>query len=112
MSWVEDRDKLIAETLEFVKQVQGNQPELAAKLQAVIEPEIKAAANPKQIVPDPIARALSLEDLRKDIRDRVDAFKTRQNAIHDEREQHYRQSLTRLRIDLATVIRKAAPKET
>lgn len=112
MSWVEDRDKLIAETLEFVKQLQGDQPELAAKLQEAIEPEIEAAANPKQIVPGSIPKALNLADLRKDIRDRVDAFKSRQQALQDEREQHYRQSLTRLRIDLATAIREAAPRET
>lgn len=112
MKWVEKRDQLIAETLAFVKQVKDDQSELAAKLQAAVEPEIRAAANPERIVPSVTPKVQDIADLRKDIRIRVDAFKARQQTLLKEREQHYRQNLTRLRIELATANREADPKKT
>lgn len=99
MSWVEERDQLIAETLAFVKEVSGDQPELAAKLTVAVDAEIKAAENPKQIVPEP-AQPMKLADLREDIRNRVASFKARQQEMQDKREADYQEVIAKVRATL------------
>ena len=86
MSWVEERDRLIADTLAFVKQVAGAQPDLAAQLRAAVDAEVKAAENPKQILPPSDFKPGNLSNLRNEIRDRVETFRlsrpSRMNARH------------------------------
>jgi hypothetical protein len=98
MSWIEDRDRLIADTLAFVKEVSGDQPKLAARLQEAVALEVAGSQNLKQIVPE-FARTepLELADLREDIRARVAAFKALQRTLQDEREDYFRKTLERAR---------------
>ncbi|MEH2469328.1 hypothetical protein V1281_001421 [Nitrobacteraceae bacterium AZCC 2161] len=99
MSWVEDRDQLITETMAFVKEVSVSQPELAAELQAAVALEVEAAKNPVQIVP-PQFKALEIRDLREDIRRRVAAFKGRQQKMENEREAYAKQTMDTVRATL------------
>jgi hypothetical protein len=84
MSWIEDRDQLIADTLAFVTEVSGDQPELAAQLQTAVALEIECAKNARQIVPPPNQlKPLELADLREDIRARVAAFRAQQQTLQN-----------------------------
>jgi hypothetical protein len=97
MGWTEDRDRLIAETLEFVNGASGTEQEFATRLEAAVAVEIKAAANPAQIVP---SKPLKITDLRQDIHDRVAIFKARQQHLQDERETYFRKPLDEARATL------------
>lgn len=90
MSWVEERDQLIAETLAFVQGISGSQPELASKIRAAVTVESEAAKNSALIVP---CEPLQIADLRKDVGDRVATFKARQQHLQDERENYFRKTL-------------------
>jgi hypothetical protein len=91
---------LIADTLAFVKQIAGAQPDLAAQLRAAADAEVKAAENPKQILPPSDFKPGNLSNLRNEIRDRVETFRLRQQALQDEREASYREAVVRLRAEL------------
>jgi hypothetical protein len=98
MSWMDDRDRLIADTLAFVKEISGDQPELASRSQEAIALEVADPRNLKQILPE-FARMdpLELADLREDIQARVAAFKALQRRLQDEREDYFRKTLERAR---------------
>jgi Skp family chaperone for outer membrane proteins len=99
MNWVEERDQLIADTLAFVKEVSGDQPELVEKLTAAVKAEVVAAENPNRIVPEP-PQPMKLADLREDIRNRVASFKARQQDMQDKREADYQEVIAKVRASL------------
>ena len=54
MGWMQDRDLLIAETLAFVKQVKGDQPETTAPVRIVpieVVKQIEKPAQPSEFEP-------------------------------------------------------------
>lgn len=99
MNWVEERDQLIADTLAFVKEVSGDQPELVEKLTAAVKAEVVAAEKPNRIVPEP-PQPMKLADLREDIRNRVASFKARQQDMQDKREADYQEVIAKVRASL------------
>ena len=93
MSWISERDRLIADTMAFVQEVASAQPAAAAPLAA----EIERAPGPLAPVKDAL---MELDDLRDDIRARVAAFKARQKAFQDDRETYFKSVLEKMRTPL------------
>jgi hypothetical protein len=92
MSWMDDRDLLIAETLAFVKQVGISKPETTQPLKMApveqINEILKAPPhNFKQLVFERIA-SIPPRDERADIASRLASFKATQLKFQREREQY------------------------
>jgi hypothetical protein len=106
-SWMEQRDRLIADTLAFVKEISAERPELAARLQQSARAE---HTNPAPLIPDrpPVIpdrpsfiaerlKPLEVVDMREDIRARVAAFRATQKAMQDQREIYFKDTLAKAR---------------
>lgn len=83
MGWQEDRDRLMADTLAFVRQLSDNVPPLTAPAAAAV-----AAST---------ARRFSDGDLRTEMQARLNAFRNRQRFLQIEREAYYQQAMQRIR---------------
>jgi hypothetical protein len=92
MGWMQDRDLLIAETLEFVKQVKGAQAETteAPTEQTLPIEEIKAPEKASELEPPKFERLSSFprRNEREEIASRLASFKATQLKFQRERE-HY-----------------------
>jgi len=98
MSWENERDLLIAQTMEFVRSVTGRKPEDETRN----EPRIALAAlddiekvdRPIQIVqpPRPPVNRIAL---REEIQGRVAAFRAHQQLFHRERDAYFNAVLTK-----------------
>jgi hypothetical protein len=100
MSWVEERDRLIAETIAFVKEVTGEAPEPATARHGSLADSavdsqvfsVAPAAAPHELAASKL-EPLKLVDMREDITARVASFKARQQSMQDERETYFRKTL-------------------
>ena len=102
MSWVKERDLLIAQTMAFVQSVAGKKPEIEARPEARVQftpvEATKAVQRPVEIVspvdrPSPAFRS----EVREEIRGRVAAFRAHQQLFEREREAYFNAVLARAR---------------
>ncbi len=112
MSWMKDRDSLIAQTMAFVQSVTGRREELRPELKSVLPPvevdvraelatalEIVDAAEPPPVtVSQP--RQVALTDIQKEIRDRVASFRAHQQRFNKEREEYFSATIARLKASM------------
>ncbi|HEY2248385.1 MAG TPA: hypothetical protein VGH70_13150 [Bradyrhizobium sp.] len=112
MSWMKDRDSLIAQTMAFVQSVTGRREELRPDLKQVLPPvevdvraelatalEIVDAAEPPPVtVSQP--RQVVLTDIQKEIRDRVASFRAHQQRFNKEREEYFSATIARLKASM------------
>ena len=101
MSWMKERDSLIAQTMAFVQSVTGRREDLRPDLKPVLPPVevdvraelataleiVDAAERPPVTVPQP--RQVVLTDIQKEIRDRVASFRAHQQRFNKEREEYF-----------------------
>ncbi len=114
MTWVKERDALIAQTLAFVQSVTGKKPEAEPRIEAIeaieaaainkaeekqtIEPKIKAAEPPNSIE---VSRANVSIDFRSEMQARVASFRAHQERFHREREAYFNATLAKARAAIA-----------
>jgi hypothetical protein len=118
MSWKQERDALIAQTMAFVQSVTGKREETShfegfasapvpdlPELDLSLRPAPKPAASiePARIVELPPAaaapapRPIAPSDMASEIRARVASFRAHQERFNREREQYFSATLERLR---------------
>ena len=115
MSWMKDRDSLIAQTMAFVQSVTGRREELRPDLKQVLPPvevdvraelatalEIVDAAEPPPVtLPAALPRQqVALTDIQKEIRDRVASFRAHQQRFNKEREEYFSATIARLKASM------------
>ena len=113
MSWMKDRDSLIAQTMAFVQSVAGRREELRPELKSVLPPvevdvraelatalEIVDAAEPPPLPVQPAPRQVALTDIQKEIRDRVASFRAHQQRFNKEREEYFSATIARLKASM------------
>ena len=115
MSWMKDRDSLIAQTMAFVQSVTGRREELRPDLNQVLRPvevdvraelatalEIVDAAEPPPPMPVPVSqpRQVALTDIQKEIRDRVASFRAHQQRFNKEREEYFSATIAKLKASM------------
>lgn len=117
-SWMEERDRLVAQAAAFVQQVAAAHPQISARPEienlladrsVAIEPApfAPAAAAPQAepampIVQPPAPRLQQMSE-RSDIQERVAAFRARQARMNDEREAYYETVRAKIRSQLGNV---------
>ena len=122
-SWMEERDRLLAQTQAFVQQVAAAHPVKVAidktaidvaEIETVAAVEVALPAEPAQAPilvtvvepPAPIATAKEIMALRpivserSQIMERVAAFRARQARINDERDAYYETMQSKIRSEL------------
>jgi hypothetical protein len=120
MSWKQDRDSLIAETMAFVQSVTGRKVEIgavsagyapapAAELPVLPALDLDLRPAPKVVAPiepvwivevppaAPAPRPMVPGDMANEIRARVASFRAHQERFNREREQYFSATLARLR---------------
>ncbi|HEX5446469.1 MAG TPA: hypothetical protein VFW87_21810 [Pirellulales bacterium] len=118
MSWKEDRDALIAQTMAFVQSVtnrrQGSGPDTPelAVLPAGEAPYPKTAPKPPTplapikgaeyppVVSAPAPRPIGPGDMASEIRARIAGFRAHQERFNREREEYFSKTLARLKATL------------
>ena len=116
MSWMKDRDSLIAQTMAFVQSVTGRREELRPDLNQVLRPvevdvraelatalEIVDAAEPPPPMPAPVSQPrqqVALTDIQKEIRDRVASFRAHQQRFNKEREEYFSATIAKLKASM------------
>jgi hypothetical protein len=114
MSWMKDRDSLIAQTMAFVQSVTGRREELRPDLKQVLPPVevdvraelataleiVDAAEPPPMTVRVSQPRQVALTDIQKEIRDRVASFRAHQQRFNKEREEYFSATIARLRASM------------
>ena len=126
MKWIKERDDLIAQTRAFVQSVAGRKPQVVTDaVFAEPKPVKKSVA---VVAPDPIPPSLPIDnfaaappptgsiqagaertspaalhsDVRREIQNRVAAFKAHQHRFHREREAYFNAVLTKARSSAET----------
>jgi hypothetical protein len=122
MSWKQERDALIAQTMAFVQSVAGKREEMSAlrggfapapvaEMPVLPEQELSLWPAPKPVAPiepvriaersqaaaAPIPRPIAPSDMASEIRARVASFRAHQERFNREREQYFSATLERLR---------------
>ncbi len=116
MSWMKDRNSLIAQTMAFVQSVTGRREELRPDLRQVLPPvevdvraelatalEIVDAAEPPPLMPAPVSQPrqqVALTDIQKEIRDRVASFRAHQQRFNKEREEYFSATIAKLKASM------------
>ena len=112
MSWMKERDSLIAQTMAFVQSVTGRREDLRPDLKPVLPPVevdvraelataleiVDAAERPPVAVPQP--RQVVLTDIQKEIRDRVASFRAHQQRFNKEREEYFSATIAKLKASM------------
>jgi hypothetical protein len=115
MSWMKDRDSLIAQTMAFVQSVTGRREELRPGLKQVLPPVevdvraelataleiVDAAEAPPMTVPvSQLRQQVALTDIQKEIRDRVASFRAHQQRFNKEREEYFSATIAKLKASM------------
>jgi hypothetical protein len=99
MSWMNERDALIAQTMAFVEQVAGKMPETRARVEIVLIGAIERVERPVRVeVPlsnRPVSTALP--SVREEIQSRIETFRAHQHRFHREREEYFKSVLAKAR---------------
>ena len=112
MSWMKERDSLIAQTMAFVQSVTGRREDVRPDLKPVLPPVevdvraelataleiVDAAERPPVTVPQP--RQVVLTDIQKEIRDRVASFRAHQQRFNKEREEYFSATIAKLKASM------------
>ena len=112
MSWMKERDSLIAQTMAFVQSVTGRREDLRPDLKPVLPPVevdvraelataleiVDAAERPPVTVSQP--RQVVLTDIQKEIRDRVASFRAHQQRFNKEREEYFSATIAKLKASM------------
>ncbi|MDB5656396.1 MAG: hypothetical protein JWQ94_4009 [Tardiphaga sp.] len=120
-SWMEERDRLVAQTEAFVQQVAAARPKVPAKpmLETTPTDDVKvglpappaavkvapatppaAAMPPSAVVATPVPSLKPVASERTDILQRVAAFRARQARMNDEREAYNETMQAKIRAEL------------
>src|ERR1700755_1348487 len=114
MSWMRDRDSLIAQTMAFVQSVNGRREELRpgrrqglppvevdvrAELATALE-IVDAAEPPPMTAPVSQPRQVVLSDIQKEIRDRVASCRAHQQRFNREREEYFSATIAKLKASM------------
>lgn len=102
MSWVKERDLLIAQTMAFVQSIAGKQPEIEIRSETrtpfAPADATETAKRPAEVVspvdrPSPAFR----REVREEIQSRVAAFRAHQQHFEREREAYFNAVLAKTR---------------
>ena len=109
MSWKQERDGLIAQTLAFVQSVTGRRDDEVASGTAVAptpnvepaaqvaKPSVANAADLPSPPPPTTRRPIVQTELANEIRARIASFRAHQERFNREREEYFAATLARLR---------------
>ena len=98
MSWMNERDALIAQTMAFVEQVAGKKPETMARVEIVPIDAIQQVERPVQVeVPRSNRPVSTAPSVREEIRSRIETFRAHQHRFHREREEYFKSVLAKAR---------------
>jgi hypothetical protein len=101
MSWENERDLLIAQTMAFVRSVTGSKPEDETgnepRIALAALDDIEKVDRPIQIVQPPRPLPANRIALREEIQGRVAAFRAHQQLFHRERDAYFNAVLTKAR---------------
>jgi hypothetical protein len=110
MSWIRERDLLIAQTMTFVQSITGKKPEARTETRIEFAPvdEIENATRPieivheivREVVPAPRPSPAPRSELREEIQGRVAAFRAHQQLFNRERDAYCDKVLTRVRASI------------
>ena len=120
MSWMRERDLLIAQTMLFVQSVSARKPDAeksmaapeatrrtaatapVAEVKAVLNgrPVVVVAKPPRSIPPTPTARPDLREDIQSEIRARIASFRAHQERFLREREAYCSATMAKVRAAL------------
>jgi hypothetical protein len=125
MSWQEDRDALIAQTMAFVQSVTGRRqgkPEITAELAGLpVAEALDPRPAPKPETPLAQVRVPELPagivgpvprpgEVASEIRARIAGFRAHQERFNREREEYFRKTLAKLRATLEEMPRPRSDK--
>jgi hypothetical protein len=110
-AWFEERDRLFADTLAFVQQVAENHPDASVDLPVAVVPpamvapcELQARPKPRPVVSHAIAQpkpalrpAMGIDDLRRELEQRVASFRDKQQALEEQRQRDYHNAIERIK---------------
>jgi hypothetical protein len=96
MGWQEERERLLADTLAFVQSVAeiDTSPPIIPSPPAAQSP---AKQSPSARSPALQPRRMSDIDIRREMQQRLDAFRNKQRFLEIEREAYYQQAMQRIR---------------
>lgn len=97
MTWVNERDLLIAQTMAFVKSVTETKPESEARIELTTMDEIHGVERPVAVVPTSHALRLPKNEVRDEIQGRVAAFRAHQQLFQRERDDYFNSVLAKAR---------------
>src|ERR1700744_4299472 len=118
MSWKQDRDSLIAQTMASVQSATGRREELRPDLNQVLRPVevyvraelataleiVDAAEPPPMLAPVQQApRQVAQSDIQKEIRDRVASFRAHQQRFNKEREEYFSATIAKLKASMKDI---------
>lgn len=112
MTWMRERDALIAQTLAFVQSVAGTKEDAGAPLFSLtprqpqtatasvdLGPVVTRTAEPPQYLPrtPPVSRPIVSSDVRSEIGARIASFRAHQERFRREREDYFNATLGKAR---------------
>lgn len=97
MTWANERDLLIAETLAFVQSVTATKLELENPIESATFDENDSVEIPVAFVPTNNALRLPRDEVRDEIQGRVTAFRARQQLFQRERDDYFNSVLAKAR---------------
>lgn len=104
MTWMRERDALIAQTLAFVQSVAGTNEGGGAPLPRLTSVELgpvvtaRPAAPPKDLpATPPVSQAIVSSDVRSEIGARIASFRAHQERFRREREDYFNATLGKAR---------------
>ena len=110
MSWKNERDSLIAQTMAFVQSVTGRRNATPAPVLPPVEIDVRAelataleiveAAEPPPAPPIAPTRQIVLTEMQKEIRDRIASFRAHQQRFNREREEYFSTTLAKLKASM------------
>src|ERR1700753_3701573 len=114
MSWMKDRDSLIAQTMAFVQSVTGRREDLRPELKPVLPPVevdvraelataleiVDAAEPPPMTAPVSQPRQVVPAGMQEEIRDRVASFRAHQQRFNKEREEYFSATIAKLKASM------------
>ena len=95
MTWANERDLLIAQTMAFVQSVTGTKPEPEARIEFPSLNELDSAERPVAVVPTSHALRLPQSEVREEIQGRVAAFRAHQQLFQRERDDYFNSTLAK-----------------
>ena len=95
MTWANERDLLIAQTMAFVQSVTGTKPEPETRIEFATVEEIHSAERPVAVVPTSHALRLPQDEVRDEIQGRVAAFRAHQQLFQRERDDYFKSVLAK-----------------